>query len=305
MGGGPQLGPGFGGAPGRVKGAGASATSVRPGKASAFLVSGGAVVLSGLSIDASARSAIAVDTDGTAPGIDLTVTEDAFTADRAVNGGAIAGDVGSQITVNDDAFTDDTANFGNGGAVFSQGVLVATDDTFNGDSAALYGGALFAQGDLAADDDTFVDDSAGSGGAVATQPPPQSTAAAVWLANDTFVGDAATADVLGLGSGGAIANLGTSVTATKDTFSADTAVTGEGAVLRNEGRLTLSNSVIEVPEGLLSCDGMANDGGYNVESDNSCGWGLQMTRPAWLTQQTSTCHLRWGPMAQAGQRPWP
>ena len=288
-----------------VKGAGASATSVRPGIASAFLVSGGAIVLSGLSIDASARSAIAVRTDGTAPATNLTVTEDAFTGDRGVNGGAIAGGVGSQITVNDDSFTDDTASFGDGGAVFTQGVLVATEDTFNGDGAALDGGALFAQGDLAADDDTFVDDSAGSGGAVATQPPPQSTTAAVWLANDTFADDEATADILGLGGGGAVANLGSIVSATQDTFSADTAATGQGAVLRNQGSLTLSNSVLDVPEGGVSCDGVANDGGYNVESDNSCGLGQQMTRPAWLTQQTSTCHRRWGPMAQPGQRPWP
>ena len=256
-----------------VMGAGASVTSVRPGMASAFLITGGAITLSGLSIDASARSAIAVRTDGTAPGTDLTVTDDAFTADRGVNGGAITGDIGSQITVNDDTFSNDTASFGDGGAVFSQGALVATEDTFSGDSAALYGGALFAQGDLAADDDTFVDDSAASGGAVATQPPPQSTTAAAWLANDTFVADKATADVLGLGTGGALANLGSIVSATQDTFSADTAATSQGAVLRNQGSFTLSNSIIDVPEGAVSCDGMATDGGYNVESDDSCGLG--------------------------------
>ena len=126
----------------------------RPGMASAFLISGGAIALSGLSIDASASSAVAVGTDGTA----YRDRPNGHT--RCVHcrpGGQRwrrrrrrwFSDNG-----NDGTFADDPASFGNGGAVFTQGALVA-EDTFNADGAALYGGALFAQGDLAADDDAF------------------------------------------------------------------------------------------------------------------------------------------------------
>ena len=51
-----------------ITGAGASATTVRPGMVGAFVISGGAVTLSGLSINGSRQSAIAVRTDRGLPG---------------------------------------------------------------------------------------------------------------------------------------------------------------------------------------------------------------------------------------------
>ncbi len=256
-----------------ITGARASTTILRPGMAGAFLISGGVVTISGLSINGSGRTAIAVRTYGGSPGADVTITDDCFSGDEGVNGGAIAGDSASYIAVTSDTFADDESKFGDGGALFSQGTLVATDNTFRSDSAALYGGAIFAQGALVASDDTFVEDGAASGGAIATDTPAQSGLAGVSLANDTFFADMATGNFGDLGSGGAISNLGSIVTATQDTFSGDGATSGRGAILRNEGSVTLSNSILDEPEGILSCDGAVEDGGYNVESDDSCGFG--------------------------------
>ena len=67
-------------------------------------------------------------------------------------------------------------------------------------------------------------------------------------------------------------NLGSIVSATQDTFVGDAAASGRGAILLNEGTVTFSNSVLDVPQGSLSCDGSAIDAGYNVESDDSCGF---------------------------------
>ena len=192
----------------------------------AFLVSGGAVTLSGLSINGSRKSAIAVRTNEASPGADVNLTDDSFSGDEGVNGGAVEGDSSSYISVTGDTFADDESGFGDGGALFSQGAVVATDDTFSSDSAGLYGGAVFVGGALVAADDTFVDNSAASGGAITTEAPAQSSPAPVSLANDTFFGDMATAYLGDLGSGGAVTNLGSIVSATQDTFSADSAAFG-------------------------------------------------------------------------------
>ena len=151
-----------------ITGAGASATTVRPGMVGAFLISGGAVTLSGLSINGSRESAIAVRTSEASPGADVIITDDSFSGDEGVNGGAVEGDSSSSISVTGDTFADDESSFGDGGALFSQGAVVATDDTFSGDQAGLYGGAIFAGGALVAADDTFVDNAAASGGAITT-----------------------------------------------------------------------------------------------------------------------------------------
>ena len=103
--------------------------------------------------------------------------------------------------------------------------------------------------------------------------PAQSSPPPVSLANDTFFGDMATAYLGDLGSGGAVTNLGSIVSATQDTFSGDSAASGRGAIFRNEGSVILSNSILDEPEGILSCDGAVEDGGYNVETDDSCGLG--------------------------------
>ena len=123
--------------------------------------------------------------------------------------------------------------------------MVATDDTFSGDQAGLYGGAIFAGGALVAADDTFVDNAAASGGAITTDRPAQGSPPPVSLANDTFFADMATAYLGDLGSGGAVTNLGSIVSATQDTFSGDSAASGRGAILRNEG----SRNIVELHPG--------------------------------------------------------
>ena len=267
-----------------ITGAGASATTVRPGLAGAFVITSGVVTLSGLSINGSRQSAISVRTDSGSPGADVNLTDDSFSGDEGVNGGAVEGDSSSYISVTGDTFAGDESSFGDGGALFSQGAVVATDDTFSSDSAGLYGGAVFAGGALVAADDTFIDDAAASGGAITTDTPAQSSPPPVSLANDTFFGDMAMAYLGDLGSGGAVTNLGSIVSATQDTFSADIAASGRGAILHNEGSVILSSSILDEPEGIPSCDGAVEDGGYNVETDDSCGLGPTDNPPSLIDQ---------------------
>ena len=83
------------------------------------------------------------------------------------------------------------------------------------------------------------------------------------LTNDTFSNDTAQ------DYGGGVVNEGTA-TLTSDTLSNDTAPTGNGGGVYNEDATTIANSIMDG----ASCSGTTlDDGGYNVESDDTCTTG--------------------------------
>ena len=71
---------------------------------------------------------------------------------------------------------------------------------------------------------------------------------------------------LGAGYGGAVFNENTA-TLTDDTFSGDTA--NSSVAVSTTTAPQRSNSVLN---SCLLCQGTITDGGYNVESDNTCGF---------------------------------
>jgi hypothetical protein len=250
-----------------IVGNGPSATSVS-GAASnpVFTNDGDTVTISNVAVDdgnsASANGGGIDNNGGT-----LTANDDNFSND-SVSGGQIGGaiyDFSGALTANDDTFTNDTAIDGSGGAIVSNGgTITANNDTFSNDAATNgSAGAIFVGGSsLTADDDTFSNDSAsggGNGGAIF------SNGGGVSAINDTFVNDSAS----GVGDGGAIFyNGGSPLTVTDDTFSNDTANAGDG-IFGNASGATVKNSIINV----AGCGGPIADGGHNVESDNTCGFG--------------------------------
>ena len=164
-----------------------------------------------------------------------TLTNDTFSGDSATQyAGGVFSDADSTITLTDDTFSGDSANYGGGVFINAPATATLTDDTFSGDSAASGGGY---------------------GGGVLNN-------GTATLTDDTFSGDSAT---LGAGYGGAVFNENTA-TLTDDTFSGDTANFGGG--IDNDGTASISNSVLNS----APCQGTITDGGYNVESDNTCGF---------------------------------
>lgn len=224
---------------------------------------------------------------------ELTATNDAFTNNVVHNGygGALAG-LTCTLTADNDTFTDNTAPQGAGGAVVNLGgTLALTDDLFsdNSDSNGGGGGAVFDSGGLGVttiSGDSFLDNAGGGGGAIAIYD------SALNSSGNTYAGDT----TIGGGGGGAIWDLGGAVTSTNDTFANDTATFTEGgAIMFSSGTLdatddtfsndsaisggggidsaapgaTMSDSILDA----AGCDGVVTDGGYNVESDDSCGFG--------------------------------
>jgi hypothetical protein len=169
---------------------------------------------------------------------------------------------GSHVSISGLTITDGNglaSNFG-GGAVsvapFTASVSVSDDTISNNTSDGGVGGGIFVGTDSGTSmtDDTFFDNTAldgGRGGAVFIS----NDTDLVTMSNDTLLDNTAT-------SGGGVYDGGGNVTMTNDTLS-DSAVAGNG-------NTTLANSILDSP---TSCSGPVTDGGYNVESDDSCGLG--------------------------------
>jgi hypothetical protein len=131
---------------------------------------------------------------------------------------------------------DDTISNNPGGAVYLNydSALSMTDDTVS-DNVAAYGG---------------------SGGGVFVS----GDAYTVSITNDTFFDNPAASD-------GGLDNAGTNTTMTNDTFF--------DSEIINRGTIAIENSILDSPTSCsVSGAGSISDGGYNVESDDSCGLGV-------------------------------
>jgi hypothetical protein len=192
---------------------------------------------------------------GTVTISDLTVENGSATG---IGGGGIYNS--GTLAVMNDSFPNDSAAYNNGGgAIYNTGALSATDDTFSNDAATNANGAgIFNFGTATATDDTFANDATagGDGGGLFNY-----VGATFTATNDTFIGNSAS------GGGGAVFNYDSTLTASDDTFANDSAAVGGG--IMNYGTALVANSIINN----AGCYGSVTDGGYNVESDDSCGLG--------------------------------
>jgi uncharacterized repeat protein (TIGR02543 family) len=207
-----------------------------------------------------------------------TLTDDTISGDSSLNGGGVLNWDGSTATLTDDTVSTDSAYQGNGGGVYNLGTATLTDDTLSGDSAygeqaSENGGGVANFATATLTDDTVSTDSAWDyGGGVWN-------AGIATLTDDTLAGDTAFDPVEGVspGSGGALYNYAATATLTDDTLSGDYSKVG-GAVYNNDlldglyasdTEPTISNSILDN----AACSSTISDGGYNVETGDSCAFG--------------------------------
>jgi hypothetical protein len=185
----------------------------------------------------------------------LTITDAYATG----NGAGVSDGSGATLTLDNDTISDDISSINSGGGVYfyyhgDTDTLTLDNDTFSGDTAVEGGGVEL--------------------GCVA----PCGTAT---LDNDTFWDDTAEND--GYSPGGAISDDGPNATLDDDTFSDDTSTTGgEGIYLGGSGTATISNSILDNSP----CGGTLTDGGYNVESDDTCGLSSSDSPPSVVNNTT-------------------
>jgi hypothetical protein len=140
------------------------------------------------------------------------------------------------VTIDNVTISDGVTSGSGGGVDITGGTVTLSDDTLTDDSAATSGGGVF-----------------------------NATSATATLTNDTLSSDSTT------GTGGGVDNQG-SATLINDTLSDDMATTSGGGIESESGATTsVANSILDT----ASCDGSGTvvDGGYNVESDDTCGFG--------------------------------
>ena len=163
-------------------------------------------------------------------------------------------DNSGSLTLADDTFSKGGDSTYDSGAIYNLGALTLTDDTFSNNDGHLGGGVYNTSTAIATvTDDTFSNDSGYFGGVYNT--------GKATVADDTFSNDNGY-------FGGGVANWGTA-TLTDDSFSNDSGNYGGGGVTNNNGTLTVSDSILNS----ASCSGTITDGGHNVETGDSCGFG--------------------------------
>lgn len=205
------------------------------------------------------------------------------------NGGGIAN--GGTLTVSGCIFSGNASSGGyassGGGAIHNTGTLTVLDSTFSGNSAAMGGGGIRSTGTLTVTNTTFSGNSAVDGGGTlnygegANAAVINSTfsanpvtgagggicnlAGALAVTNSTFSSNNAT------NAGGSIYNTGT-LTVTNSTFSGNSASDG-GGIRNGAGTTTLRNSIVASSTAGGECQGTITNGGNNMDSGTSCGWG--------------------------------
>ncbi len=252
-----------------IVGAGASASTVNAdGNGTVFSMDGspGAISISGVTITGGFS-------DGYAGGIynaggTLTLTDDTVSNDYAGSGGGIYNDLGT-LTLLDDTVSDDTAYSRVGGGIYTDGgTMRLTDDALSDDNASRGGGIYNDLGTLTLLDDTVSDDNAfseeaGGGGGIYT------ASGTATLTDDTLSNDHSSSSGGGVYS---LSPLSGRVTLTDDTLANDSAPAGGGIYSQVSQSLNMrvANSILDA----AGCGGLPiTDGGYNVESDDSCGFG--------------------------------
>jgi hypothetical protein len=169
----------------------------------------------------------------------------------------IAVPVGDTLTLQGSTTGLTAVNGGSLDSVFtvSSGTATINDLSISGGTGTLGGGVDNVAGTVTLTDDTISGNTATTnGGGVYNE-----AGATTTLTNDTITGNSAA-------SGGGLFNNGGTVNAVNVTFASDTASTG-GEVDSAAGSTTIANSILV---NSASCSGTIGDGGYNVESDNTC-----------------------------------
>ena len=176
----------------------------------------------------------------------------------------------------------------NGGAINNNGDLLVLESVFE-DNFSTAGGAIFNAGSLTVDQTTFRNNGGHSGGAIYSTGTTE-------INNSTFSGNQATAN-----DGGAIFAGGGTVTISNSTVSANSAVQYGGGLVTSadtpstvnvfnstfygnsagysggglskfQGTISLKNTIVAASPSGGNCSGSLTSLGYNLSSDNSCGF---------------------------------
>jgi CSLREA domain-containing protein len=217
----------------------------------------------------------------------VTLTNTTIASNAAGGGGGIYNT--GTLTLTNSIFTDNEAVAGRGGGIYSIGTLTVTSSTFSENRADTEAG-IYSTGTLTVTDSTFSANHAFTGtGAIGIE----GSSATGTVTNSTFIenlvddgegaGIRSSGDLIVINStffgnkawvGGAIANFNT-LTVTNSTISGNTTINNQGDGIFNDSTFGISvllQNTIVANNGGENCFGTVTNGGYNLDSGDTCGW---------------------------------
>ena len=175
-------------------------------------------------------------------GAKLTLNNLTVANGRGAAGGGIA-NLGT-LTVTNSTLSGNSAYYGGGGGIWNNGgTVTVTNSTLSGNSSTWHGGGIYNW----------------NGGTLT-------------VINSTLSGNSVTD--LDYASGGGIASYGGTLTVTNSTLSGNSAGAGRGGGIESYGgSATLNNTIVANSPSGGNCSVTITNGGYNLDSDGSCGFG--------------------------------
>jgi hypothetical protein len=156
---------------------------------------------------------------------------------------------------------------GEGGGIHSHAILTISDSAISGNKASLSGGGIISQGGSITLVGTTV---SGNSATIATGGIDNENGAPLTIINSTISGNGG-ADIGAISDG----SLGAVINITNSTITGNT-TTGVapnvGGISQFTGTVTLRNTIVAGNTG-KQCIGTITNGGNNIDSGTTCGWG--------------------------------
>ncbi len=226
----------------------------------------------------------------------VTVTDSTIGGSTATSGNTASGGYGGGIynysgtvTVKDSTISGNSTTYG-GGIDNNTGSMNVTDSTISGNTSNSYGGGIY--------NDTYtvnVTDSTISGNTATFGGGIYNYSGAIDVTDSTISGNSATSG----GSGGGIYNYSSTIDVTDSTISGNSA-TGGGGGIYSYSSVYMAGSILDNATG-GNCSGYLSrftDDGYNLSSDNTCGFSESTSQPT--TTDTTVPNLDLGTLGNNG-----
>ncbi len=223
-----------------------------------------------------------IDNSGT-----MTVKDSTISGNSTTYGGGI--DNNGTMTVTDSTISGNSTTYG-GGIDNNTGSMNVTDSTISGNTSNSYGGGIY--------NDTYtvnVTDSTISGNTATFGGGIYNYSGAIDVTDSTISGNSATSG----GSGGGIYNYSSTIDVTDSTISGNSA-TGGGGGIYSYSSVYMAGSILDNATG-GNCSGYLSrftDDGYNLSSDNTCGFSESTSQPT--TTDTTVPNLDLGTLGNNG-----
>jgi CSLREA domain-containing protein len=217
----------------------------------------------------------------------VTISNSTFSGNSTTSlGGGLYNDFSGTATINNSTFFNNSADFG--GGIRNSGAAILNNSIFSGNSATSLGGGIYNSGTVTISNTTFSGTNSSSFGGGLNN----GSSGTATISNSIFSGNSASdsgggiynSDTVTISNstfsnnsasnfGGGIYNSNTA-TIGNSTFSGNSAVSSGGAILNSSGNtVTISNSIVANSLSGGNCTGSITNGGHNLDSSASCGWG--------------------------------